>query len=241
MGRFPPGDCVELFYGADRVSQTTVTSGGSFAIQFFVLGDGNSPFTLQVSSEERGTRESVLIPFEHITQAEIAYPPNTTPLIAEADGTLAFSGSLEPGAGSRIEDAWMVNWTTGAVSVVLPAPLLSSGFSATVAGRRTHCATIMSSHADGVGGCWWPIGGGGCAPFCTEEEYRAGGCLVERIAPDPCFGRRGCEVLEATERRSGTPPPETTRSIPVLPPPPDPIDTGIRPDAPMPLEDGGVM
>lgn len=237
VGGFRAGSCIEVFHGEERVARTFVGPSGSFAVQFVIEGEANGAFSLRASDEEGGTDERVALTFERVTQAEISYPANTTPLIARADGTLEFNGSLEPGLGARIESAWMVNWSNGLVASVRPTPPFSSAFTATVPGERGNCAAILSRHDEGVGGCWWPQGGGGCAPLCTEEDYRSGECETGIDGP-PCVGRRGCEVLEVEERISDTPPPETARVIPVLPPPPDPPDAG-RPDAPLP--DEGVM
>ncbi len=236
VGGFRAGSCIEVFHGEERVARTFVGPSGSFAVQFVIEGEANGAFSLRASDEDRGTDERVALTFDRVTQAEISYPANTTPLIARADGTLEFNGSLEPGMGALLESAWMVNWSSGQVQSVGRDVRLSTEFTATVPGGPGNCASVICRHTSGVGGCWWPRGGGGCAPLCTEEDYRAGTCTVGE--PVACAGRRGCEVLDVEERISDAPPPETARVIPVLPPPPDPPDAG-RPDAPLP--DEGVM
>jgi hypothetical protein len=212
VGRFPAGACVELFLGEERLARTYVGAGGALALQFLAPGalpDG----------------------------VELELRVGTTPLIASG-ARLVFRGSLEPeGAASPLAGVVLVNWTRGGVSTISPRPAFSTTFTASIAGNRGDCGAVIARHTSGApGGCWWPRGGGGCAPVCTEEEYRRGACPIGGSG----FCGRGCAVIEVDERTSGIGPPETDRSTPVLPPPPDPLDAGPPPDVgppDAPLED----
>jgi hypothetical protein len=235
-GRYPTGACVELFDPTGtRVVRGYAGAEGMFAFQFVVAGDASGqPFLLRVTHERSGFVAEEQLFFDTSTRADIAYEPGTTPLIAVGDDTLRFTGWLETVPPPvPIRRAYFVNWTRGTVETVSPPPSLDVPFTHEGFGRRGDCAAIVSRHEDGVsGGCWWPRGGGGCAPFCTEAEYRAGLCPLSGV---PCAGRRGCEIIDVDERRSDGEP-ERDRAIVVEPPPPDPPDAGPRDAGPRPDE-----
>ena len=242
IGRFVEGRCVELFApNGERVALTHVGAGGAFAFQFSVAGDASGgEFTLRVTAEATGEGESLTLRFATVSDAEIVYPADTTPLIATGSD-LRFTGSLELTGGAGIRSAVMVNWSRSLVRAVSPTPVGGVTFTSTVPGGRGDCGAVISRHmggGGGGGGCWWPRGGGGCCSRCTLEEFRAGTCPRDFGVGTGCTRGRGCGILDVDERLSGAAPPETNRSIPVLPPPPDPIDVGppdaFTPDAPGP-------
>ena len=245
VGRFPAGACVELFAGDERVAHTYASTDGMFAFQFVVPGNADgADFELRVTDEALGHTESISMTFSSATSARIAYEPETTPLVVDG-ARMRFTGWLAPApllGPTRISGAWMVNWTRGAVALVSPTPALSAPFMAEVAGSRGDCGAIVSRHGSGAaGGCWWPRGGGGCAPICTLREFREGMCPTG--IGGTCTSGRGCAVIDVDERHSPAPPPETDLTIPVAPPAPDLPDAG-PPDAPAldgPAPDQGMV
>lgn len=229
---FEPGACVEVYVDDVRIAKTTVTSSGTFAVQFQVPGDARSrrlELRLDDVAGENDERYSIALPDE--TAATIEYEPDTTPLLAYADGRLEFTGWLRAAPGAEpIEDVWLVNWTTGAVAGVRPTPVFEMPFTASVSGSPGHAAALVSAHGtneESTGGCWWPMGGGGFAPPCTAESILAGTCVS--FGGGTCRGR-GCDVLDVDERRSPAPPPEQPDTIPVTWPDGGPPDAG-PPDA----------
>ncbi|MDQ3036654.1 MAG: hypothetical protein M3Y87_29955 [Myxococcota bacterium] len=236
-----PGSCVEVFVDGERASRTRVTAERTFAIQFAVSGDLRGRVVeLRVEDElgrEGGQRYPIELP--ESTQAELAFEPSTTPVVA-IGGELRVTARLDETEGARpIGSAWLINWAHGTVATVEPAPVSGETFTATIPGARGDCVAVISGHAFGdtssAGGCWWPSGGAGCAPQCTEEEIAAGLCPAPG-EPRPCTGRRGCVPLEVNERRSTAPPPERVHVIPTGRP--DAGTDGGPGDAGMPLDAG---
>lgn len=218
LDRFARDTCIELYLGDERIAHEHATFEGTFALQFVVPGriDGRD-LDLRTTSAE-GVTEHLSLSLTEETGALIDYPEGTTPLIV-FDRRLRFRGSLEGDTSDPASEAWMVNWTTGAVAPIVPAPAPSADFEATVAGSRGHCASPASLHAGRAGGCWWPMGGGGCAPYCILEEYEAGMC-PPAFGGGSCPSGRGCTIIDVDERRSGSPPPETDHAVVTEPPPP---------------------
>jgi len=235
-GRFPLGACVEVFLGAERLAHTDAGFDGSFAVLFLMRGDmGGRELELRVTDVRGdGTVERVPFSLDPRSATLISYPEGTVPLAAHEGGRLEFNGSLGPTERdfAPFDDVWLANWSQGTVSVVAPTPNVRSPFTASVAGLPGACASPIARHSDGmVGGCWWPMGGGGCSPRCTVEQYLAGTCppLLDR-----CAGRtgRGCTPIDVDEDFVVVPPPARPDSIYVPPADTVPFDGGL--DAPIP-------
>jgi hypothetical protein len=219
---FVPGACVEVYADGQRVGRTVVTPDQTFALQFPMRGDARDK-DLELRLDDLSGEQRYGLDLPTRSEAHIAYEEGTTPLVARASGLLEFTGWLDPTSrGSEIASVWMVNWSSGAVAGAAPTPPVGEEFTANVPGGRGECASPFSTHGrteEAVGGVWWPKGGGGCAPPCTQEELLAGTC-VSWTGGGWCTGGRGCAILDVDERVSGAPPAEL----------PDEIRTGL-PDA----------
>lgn len=235
--RFAPRSCVEIFIREERIAHTYAGFDGNFAVQFLLAGDASDEeLELRVTDED-GNVERIFFTMTATSSSEISYVDGTVPLAAYRGGRLVFDGSLEPTpeTAAPLDEVWLANWSLGTVSAVSPTPTLGVPFTAAVPGLPGSCASPIAHHANGgVGGCWWPMGGGGCAPFCTVEDLLAGTCPIAGGTFDRCMGRtgRGCTVVEVEEDSVSVPPPVRPDTVPVPPPESVPFDGGV--DAPLP-------
>lgn len=225
-GGVEPFACVEASFAGRVVGVARATADGSFAIRL------RRPAELRARPVELAIDGYVV----HVTpegdaEATVAYEPSTLPLVERPAGRVMFLGHLASvDGGTPVSEAWLVNWSSGAVSPIDPSPRLDEPFFTDVAGRAGDEAAPVSRHeSGGAGGCWWPLGGGGAAA-CKDEDVAAGRC--RRGAGAGCTTRRGCEPLAVEER--GPPPMsnELPWTIPVEDDRTGPEDAGPR-------EDGG--
>lgn len=249
-GAVAPASCVALWEGGRVISEATATREGTFALQFQVDGDARGrrfELTVQPTRGAPGDRYSVT--FSPETGSLLMFEPGTAPVVARSDGTIELHAWLSPppAGAAPMESAAVINWRTGAVEPVLPPPPFEVRLDARVRGVPGDCIAAISTHdarGDRTGGCWWPMGGGGCAPLCTLDALTEGSCVfcgTPEIPCPPCTMARGCSPLVVDERWVDIPPPERDDTVPAGLPdagprdggPPDagPIDAGPQPDA----------
>ncbi len=208
-----PTSCVSVYVHGERVATSHVTYDHTFAIRFAALGDlRDESVELRIERLADDDHEhSYPVVLRTPLQARIGYPPDTTPLMLMED--ITFTGWLTSEAGHTfIPEAWLVNWSSGDVTVIDPPPESGATFVAHVGGRGGDCVSPVSGYAGGpAGGCWWPRGGGGCVSLCSEQQIRMGAC----VGGGTCAQPRGCAILDVDEHRSGAPPPELDNAIPV--------------------------
>jgi hypothetical protein len=227
------------------LGHATVSSDESFAMQLVLEGDarGRGLAVFVESDEGEVRRFEVTIPDR--TQAEIDYPPGSTPLIV-SDSELVFEGSLArvPTTEDAIRSVTYVSLESGLVQEVLPTPALGVPFRVSLPASRHACGTVLSWHGrNRWGGCWWPSGGtGGCSGGCTQQEYQTGLCSASSCtraeyesgfcgpSGTPCVEDRGCTVIEADEPPR-PPPPVREDVIPTEPPAAIPLDAAVSVDA----------
>ncbi|MEM9192922.1 MAG: hypothetical protein AAGF12_27350 [Myxococcota bacterium] len=217
-GTLEPYSCFRVMVGADVVGQGRASGSGSFAHRFRAEDISNSPIRVIHS------RGEFPVAAAGNPQATISYEAGAIPIELRPDGTAAVTTWFEPRGDSThaIEGAFVINWESGQTLPVRPTPLLGQLFAASIDAVPGDRVATASRHTKGVGGCFWPQGGGG----------------VCRGAPKECPEPRGCVRIAAREPSRTSGPPEIRESIPVgfatepaySPPPPD-GGTSSMPDA----------
>jgi hypothetical protein len=208
-GELEPGQCIELYVGGRRRAFTRTSDDGAFYMTIPLASQSyGAPLEMRIDGARYVVRSG------GPTFGRISYSAGAVPLQETNEGGRAHVRA-DVTASSPIRRTFTVNERPFGADVerfdrgdspswgVGPAPR-------TMTGVWMERGTLVTEHASGTGGCWWPEGGGEIIQ-CSNRQWSINECTFE---PSTCVELRGCAVIQVEERHSGIQPHED-RSVPV--------------------------